>query len=70
MTIEEVANTMSAATARAVEGLREVSIAIAELRDAEKVLKGLAAALRAIAAENREPTNSATFAHPIATTKR
>jgi hypothetical protein len=64
MTVEGVANTISALAARATKALREVSDAIAELREAEKVLKGLAAS-QTIAPENREPTNSATFAHLI-----
>ena len=52
-TIEEVANTMSATAARAMKGLREVSDAVAELREAELMLKGLAAS-QAIAVENRK----------------
>jgi excisionase family DNA binding protein len=50
-TIEEIANTMSAAAARAMKGLREVSDAIAELREAELMLKGLAAS-RAVAVDD------------------
>lgn len=64
MTIEEIANRMSAAGARAAKGLREVSDAIAELRDAEMMLRGLAAS-QTIAAENCERTDGETFAHPI-----
>jgi hypothetical protein len=64
MTIEEMANRMSAAAARAAKGLREVSDAIAEFREAETMLKGLAAS-QTIAAENRERANGATFARPI-----
>jgi excisionase family DNA binding protein len=56
MTIEEIADTLSAIAARATKSLREVSDAIAELRDAEMMLKGLAAS-QAIAAENRKPAN-------------
>jgi hypothetical protein len=60
LTIEEIASTMSAAAARAMKGLREVSDAIAELREAEMMRKGLAASQmpvekRTIAAENRKP---------------
>jgi hypothetical protein len=40
-TIEEITNTMSAAVLRAMKGLREVSNAIAELREAELMLNGL-----------------------------
>jgi hypothetical protein len=55
---------MSAAVARAMKGLREVSDAIAEFREAEVLLKDLAAS-QTIAPEKREPTNSAPFAHPL-----
>jgi excisionase family DNA binding protein len=42
-TIEEIANTMSAAAARAMAGLREVSDATAKFREAEMMLRSLAA---------------------------
>jgi hypothetical protein len=42
-TIEEVVNATAAAAARATKGLREVSGAIAEFREAELMLRGLAA---------------------------
>jgi hypothetical protein len=69
LTIEEIASAMSAAAARAMKGLREVSDAIAELREAEMMLKGLAASQmpvekRTIAAENRKPPPK-DLAYPI-----
>ena len=53
MTTEEVAKIMSGAATRATKGLREVSDAIAELREAELMLEGLAAAQMLV--ENRKP---------------
>jgi excisionase family DNA binding protein len=55
-TIEEIANTISAAVARATKAVREVSDAIAELREAEIMLKGLAAS-PTIATEKRKSSN-------------
>jgi excisionase family DNA binding protein len=57
MTIEEVANKMSAAAARVATGLREVSSAIAEFREAETVLKGLVAESPMIVEANRKSEN-------------
>jgi excisionase family DNA binding protein len=51
-TFEEIANTISAATARATKALREASEAIAELREAEMMLKATTKA-QAIVADNR-----------------
>jgi hypothetical protein len=72
MTIEEVAKIMSGAATRATKGLREVSDAIAELHEAELMLKGLTAAQmlvdnRTIAAENRKPPQDENprLAYPI-----
>jgi excisionase family DNA binding protein len=56
-TIEEIANTMSAATARAMKGLREVSDAIAELREAELMLKGPAASRPVAVDDHRKSGN-------------
>jgi excisionase family DNA binding protein len=56
MTVGEIANTMSAAAARAMKGLREVSDAIAEFREAEMMLMGLAA---------RESSHSANSTVPL-----
>jgi excisionase family DNA binding protein len=56
LNIEDIVNTMSAAVARAMKGLREVSDAVAELRDAEMMLRGLAAS-QMIAAKDRKPSN-------------
>jgi excisionase family DNA binding protein len=56
-TIEEIANTMSAATARAMKGLREVSDAIAELREAELMLKGPAASRPAAVDDHQKSGN-------------
>ena len=50
MTIEEIAETVASAVARATKGLREASDAITEFREAEMTLKGLAAS-RATAVE-------------------
>jgi excisionase family DNA binding protein len=55
MTIEEVANNVAAAVARAIESLREVSSAVAELCEAERMLKLLAASQTI--AEDRKPSN-------------
>jgi hypothetical protein len=71
--LEEIASTMSAAAARALRGLREVSDAIAELREAEMMLKGLAASQvlvekRSIADEHRKPPSkdeNPRLAYPI-----
>jgi hypothetical protein len=59
-TVEDVANMIPTAVARATKAVREVSDAIAELRDAETMLKGLAASQmfvenRPTAGENRKP---------------
>jgi excisionase family DNA binding protein len=56
-TIEEIASTMSAAAERATKGLREVSDAVAELREAEMILKGLAASQTIAIEEHRKPRN-------------
>jgi transcriptional regulator of acetoin/glycerol metabolism len=56
VTIEEIANTMSAAAPRAMRGLREVSDAVAELREAEMMLRGLEAS-QTIASEDRKSSN-------------
>jgi excisionase family DNA binding protein len=56
MTIEEIANNVAAAAARATESLREVSSAIAELREAEGMLKLLAASQTIAVEEDRKPS--------------
>jgi hypothetical protein len=53
--IEEIASTMSAASARALKGLREVSDAIAEFREAEMMLRGLAARESSCSAKSTVP---------------
>jgi excisionase family DNA binding protein len=58
--LEEIASTMSAATARAMKGLREVSVAVAELREAEMILKGLAASQTIAVEEDRKSSNGET----------
>jgi hypothetical protein len=65
MTTEEVAKIMSGAATRATKGLREVSDAIAELREAELMLEGLAAAQMLV--ENRKPPKDENprLAYPI-----
>jgi len=57
MTIEEIAETVASAAARATKGLREASDAIADMRHVEMMLKGLAAS-QTIAVENRRPTTN------------
>jgi hypothetical protein len=65
MTTEEVAKIMSGAATRATKSLREVSDAIAELREAELMLEGLAAAQMLV--ENRKPPKDENprLAYPI-----
>jgi excisionase family DNA binding protein len=65
-TIEETANTISAAAARATKGLREVSDAIAELREAELALRGLAVS-RAVAVDNDRKSRSDLNTRPVRT---
>ena len=65
MITEEVAKIMSGAATRATKGLLEVSDAIAELREAELMLEGLAAAQMLV--ENRKPPKDENprLAYPI-----
>jgi len=60
MTIEEIADTLSAATTRATKALREVSNTIAELREIEVLLKAIANAQAIVAdsqaAKSQQPT--------------
>jgi hypothetical protein len=71
--IEGIANTISAAMERALKGLREVSDGIAELRQAEMMLKtitkvqAIVADNHMIAGKSQQPTEDENqrFAYPI-----